>query len=105
MTDIPVGSRNRHKIICLIGHHLICRTTIYQDGTVTPIEIKKSSAPKNAVKNFSVLAPIEQDPSEEDIFSGAAHLKVKIGTGAVVCMPVDLIPVDKKNWYVPAWLI
>ena len=78
---------------------------IYQDGAVTPVEIKKSSAPKNAVKNFSVLAPIEQDPSEEDIFSGAAHLKVKIGTGAVVCMPVDLIPVDKKNWYVPAWLI
>lgn len=78
---------------------------IYQDGTVTPIEIKKSSAPKNAVKNFSVLDPIEQDPSEDDVFSGSAHLKVKVGTGAVVCMPVDLIPVDKKNWYVPAWLI
>lgn len=78
---------------------------LYQDGTVTPIEIKKSSAPKNAVKNFSVLSPIEQEPSEEDVFSGAAHLKVKIGTGAVVCMPADLIPVDKKNWYVPAWLI
>ena len=30
MTDIPVGSRNRHKIICLIGHHLICRTTIQE---------------------------------------------------------------------------
>ena len=26
-------------------------------------------------------------------------------TGAVVCIPADLIPVDKKNWYVPAWLI
>ena len=78
---------------------------IYQDGTVTPIEIKKGSAPKNAVKNFSVLDPIEQDPSEDDVFSGSAHLKVKVGTGAVVCMPVDLIPVDKKNWYVPAWLI
>ena len=25
---------------------------IYQDGTVTPVEIKKSSAPKNAVKNL-----------------------------------------------------
>lgn len=78
---------------------------IYQDGTVTPVEIKKSSAPKNAVKNFSVLAPIEREPSEEDVFSGAAHLKVNIGTGAVVCMPADLIPIDKKNWYVPAWLI
>ena len=28
---------------------------LYQDGTVTPVEIKKGSAPKNAVKNFSVL--------------------------------------------------
>lgn len=78
---------------------------IYQDGIVTPVEIKKSSAPKNAVKNFSALSPIEQETTEEDTFSGAAHLKVKIGTGAVVCMPADLMPVDKKNWYVPAWLI
>lgn len=78
---------------------------IYQDGTVNPVEIKKSSFPKNAAKNFSVLAPIERDPTEEDVFSGAAHLKVNIGTGAVVCMPADLIPIDKKNWYVPAWLI
>lgn len=78
---------------------------IFQDGTVTPIEIKKSSAPKNAVKNFSVLAPVEREPKEEDVFSGASHLKVQIGTGAVICMPADLLPVDKKNWYVPAWLI
>lgn len=78
---------------------------IYQDGIVTPIEIKKSSAPKNAVKNFSALNPIERESSEEDNFSGAASLKTRIGTGAVVCMSVDMIPVDKKNWYVPAWLI
>lgn len=78
---------------------------IYQDGTVTPVEIKKSSAPKNATKNFSVLDPISRTPSEEDVFSGTAHLKVNIGTGAVVCLPADLIPIDEKNWYVPAWLI
>lgn len=78
---------------------------IYQDGTVTPIEIKKSSAPKEAVKNFSVLKPITQTPAEEDVFAGAAHMKTDIGTGAVICMAVDLIPVDCKNWYVPAWLI
>ena len=78
---------------------------IYQDGILNPIEIKKSSAPKNAVKNFTVLNPVEQDPSEDDVFSGTAHLKTMIGTGAVICMPADLIPVDKKNWYVPAWLI
>jgi len=78
---------------------------LYQDGAVTPIEIKKGSAPKDAIKNFSVLAPIEKEPDESDIFSGAAHLKTTIGTGAVVCMPPDLIPIDKKNWYIPAWLI
>ena len=78
---------------------------IYQDGTVYPIEIKKGSAPKDAVKNFSVLSPIEAEPSEEDSFSGAAHLKTKIGTGAVVCLASDIIPIDRKNWYIPAWLI
>ncbi len=78
---------------------------IYQDGIVSPVEIKKGSAPKDAVKNFSVLNPIEEEPASEDVFSGTAHLKTRVGTGAVVCMPPDLIPVDRKNWYVPAWII
>ena len=78
---------------------------IYQDGEVAPVEIKKGSAPKDAAKNFSILAPIEKEPSEEDVFSGTAHLKTKIGTGAVVCMPADMIPIDDKNWYIPAWII
>ncbi|MCL1918452.1 MAG: ATP-binding protein [Peptococcaceae bacterium] len=78
---------------------------IHQNNTVNPIEIKKSAAPKNAVKHFSVLNPIAGDPSEEDRFSGAAHLKTEIGTGAVVCLTSDVLPIDKKNWLVPAWLI
>lgn len=78
---------------------------IYQDGVLTPVEIKKGTAPQNATKNFSVLAPIEHEASEEDIFSGAAHLKTQIGTGAVVCMSADVMPIDEKNWYIPAWLI
>lgn len=53
----------------------------------------------------TVLSPIGADPSEEAVFSGAAHLKTKIGTGAVICMPADMIPIDEKNWYIPAWLI
>ena len=77
---------------------------IYQNGIVYPIEIKKGSSPKDAVKNFSVLAPIEAEP-EKDAFSGSAHLKTEIGTGAVVCLSSDILPIDKKNWYVPAWLI
>ncbi len=78
---------------------------LYQNGTVFPIEIKKGTNPKDAVKNFSVLTPIEKEPTEEDRFAGTAHLKTNIGTGAVICMASDLIPIDKKNWYVPAWTI
>lgn len=66
---------------------------IYKDGIVYPIEIKKSSAPQNATKNFSVLKPVTKD------------LKTEIGTGAVVCLSSDLLPIDRNNWYVPAWLI
>ena len=78
---------------------------IYQNGCVYPIEIKKGSAPHGATKNFSVLKPIEEEPDEDEHFKGTAHLKTRIGTGAVICLASDLIPVDKKNWFVPAWLI
>lgn len=77
---------------------------LYQNGTVYPVEIKKGTAPKDAVKNFSVLAPIEKEP-EEDTFSSMSHLKTQIGTGAVICLSPDILPIDKKNWYVPAWII
>jgi len=76
---------------------------IYQDGVVHPIEIKKGASPANATKNFSVLAPIEREPEMDEF--GAVHLKTTIGTGAVVCLTSDLIPIDRKNWYVPAWCI
>ena len=78
---------------------------IHQNNTVYPIEIKKSSAPKDSIKHFSVLKPISEEPSEEDRFSGAAHLKTDIGTGAVICLASDVLPIDKKNWYIPAWTI
>jgi predicted AAA+ superfamily ATPase len=66
-------------------------------GTVNPIEIKKSAAPRDAVKSFSVLKPIENEPP--------AELKTTVGTGAVICMVSDVMPIDKQNWYVPAWVI
>jgi len=78
---------------------------IHQNNVANPIEIKKGAAPKSATKNFSVLKPIEEKPSEEEQFSGVAHLKTEIGTGAVVCLASNVTPIDKKNWYVPAWLI
>jgi len=78
---------------------------IHKNNTANPIEIKKSSAPRDPVKHFQVLAPIAGEPSEEDRFSGAAHLKTEIGTGAVICLASDVLPIDKRNWYVPAWII
>ena len=75
---------------------------IYQNGVLSPIEIKKSASPgKAAIKNFKVLEPA----AHEEKFDGLESLKVEIGTGSVVCMANDLLPVDDKNWYVPVWLI
>ena len=75
---------------------------LYQNGVLSPIEIKKAASPgKNAVKNFRVLEPVIQG----EPFDGLETLKVEIGTGSVMCMANDLLPVDEKNWYVPVWLI
>lgn len=75
---------------------------LYQNGVLSPIEIKKAASPgKAAVKNFHVLEPAANVSSFENLDS----LKIKIGTGSVICMANDLLPVDKKNWYVPVWLI
>ena len=75
---------------------------LYQNGVLSPIEIKKSASPGGgAVKNFHVLEPV----TEESAFGGLESLKVGVGTGSVVCMANDLLPLDEKNWYVPVWLI
>ena len=75
---------------------------LYQNGVLSPIEIKKAASPsKAAIKHFKVLEPV----TNGEAFGGLETLKVEIGTGSVVCMANDLLPVDKKNWYVPVWLI
>lgn len=75
---------------------------LYSNNTVYPIEIKKAASPgKAAIKNFSVLEPLEQ----AEAFSGIESLKVNVGMGSVVCMNTNLLPLDEKNWYVPVWLI
>ena len=69
---------------------------------VARIEIKKlASMGMTAIKNFKGLEPV----TRESVFGGSESLKVEIGTGSVVCMANDLLPVDDKNWYVPVWLI
>lgn len=75
---------------------------IYQNGALSPIEIKKAASPgKTAIKNFSVLNPV----TEPEKFGGLGGLKTAIDTGNVICMAQELLPLDEKNWYVPAWLI
>jgi len=67
---------------------------IYQNGRVHPLEIKKGTTPKDAIKNFSVLAPIQK-----------ADIKTEIGNGGVICLASDVIPINAKNSYIPAWIV
>lgn len=74
---------------------------LYQNATLYPVEVKKAASPgKIAIKNFTALAPVENAVSTD--YTG---LKTTIGTGAVVCMANDVLPIDANNWYVPAWVI
>lgn len=75
---------------------------LYQNGTLSPIEIKKASSPgKVAIKNFDVLKPI----TKASTFDNLTALKTEIGNGSVICMAKDLLPLDEKNWFVPVYLI
>lgn len=59
---------------------------IIENGTLHPIEIKKSADPgKSALKNFSVLPGLREE----------------IGEGAVLCMSSLTIPLDEKNRIMP----
>jgi len=75
---------------------------IFENGTLSPVEVKKSASPgKETVKHFRALDPLagRGKPGEPE------GMNVLRGNGAVVCMANDLLPLDQKNWYVPAWLI
>jgi predicted AAA+ superfamily ATPase len=75
---------------------------IFENGALYPIEIKKTASPRtSAVKHFTVLTPV----TEPERFGAMEQFKIEIGTGAVVCMANDLLPLDRKNWSVPVWLI
>jgi hypothetical protein len=75
---------------------------IYQNGVLCPIEIKKAASPgSEATRSFSVLRPI----ADPDKAAALEQMKVEIGTGAVITMANDLMPIDRRNWNVPVWLI
>jgi predicted AAA+ superfamily ATPase len=63
---------------------------IHENNTLYPIEIKKSSNPgQDAVRHYEVLK----------------HTGLAIGEGSVISLSSQLLPVDKSNWHVPAWLV
>lgn len=75
---------------------------LYENGTLYPIEMKKSASPgRDAIKNFKLLKPA----TEPEKYGDAGGMKAMIGYGAVICMANELLPIDKNNWIVPAWLI
>ena len=75
---------------------------ILQNGTLYPIESKKSASPGvESIKHFRLLNPL----TEPERFGELSNMKLEIGTGAVACMANDLLPIDSKNWYVPVWMI
>ncbi len=75
---------------------------LWQNGTLYPIEIKKSSNPVGATKNFGALNPVTDETNFDDL---SKHLKMEIGTGNVICLANNLRPIDSRNWTVPVWLI
>ena len=63
---------------------------IEQDNILCPIEIKKSGSPKkDAIRHFGVLGKTGK----------------QIGTGNVICLCSDIMPIDKNNYFVPVWMI
>ncbi len=66
------------------------RTYVEENAIVHPLEIKKSANPdKREVKKYSVLDKAELD----------------CGSGGIVCMCEEPIPIDEKNCFIPRNLI
>ena len=67
---------------------------IETDGCVYPLAIRKSAQPVKEIKKFEILKPIAE-----------GEKALRIGSGGVVCLANDLLPVDAKNWYIPVGLL
>lgn len=63
---------------------------IIQDGTVHPLEIKKTASPrKEAVRHFQVLE----------------KLGLPVGLGGVLCLAREDLPLTDKAWLVPVGVV
>ena len=63
---------------------------IIRDGTVYPLEFKKTASPdKNAIRNFGVLK----------------KLNMPVGIGVVICLVQQPLPLSENVWSVPVGMI
>lgn len=63
---------------------------IVQDGTVYPVEIKKTASPgRDIARHFQLLKNFE----------------LELGPGAVICLAEQALPLTERTWTVPAWAI
>lgn len=66
---------------------------IYENGTMYPIAIKKSTYPRKDIKTFAIIEPISNDTN------------IKIGSGGIVCLTDELLPASDNLYFIPAWII
>ncbi len=71
-----------------------------QNQTLYPVEVKKTASPTlSAAKNFHALNPVSRDDAPE----GLDSMRRCIGTGTIVCMAEDALPLSKSVWAFPVW--
>jgi predicted AAA+ superfamily ATPase len=81
--------QNKREIDCIVAEF----------GVLHPLEIKKASTPRDAIRHFSALKPLEQ------MTSHTKERNPRVGLGGAICLPPDLLPIDSQNWFIPAWMI
>lgn len=63
---------------------------IIQDGTIYPLEFKKTASPgKNTVRHFQVLK----------------KLQLPVGVGGVICLTTQALPLTANAWSIPVGLL
>lgn len=73
-----------------------------QNGTLFPIEVKKSASPTRAdVKNFRALKPVEGEGAPVELRA----TRRTVGVGTEICMVSDTFPISENAWAFPVWAI